>query len=176
MPREAGADNRPRASCSDVIAAATHALLVRAPPTGLDLACYAEAGRLAVLRGDPVAPVCQPVSFYLPSDLAAILEELRVRAVHEVITTRNELRHEAEQRFPGDLDQQAAWFSAQLARRNLPARVRQVPRGAPARMAIDQWARRPVGQVAAEAVAYAAETHRQVHRARRDMRQLWPKP
>jgi hypothetical protein len=41
-------------------------------------------------------------------------------------------------------------------------------------MAIDQWARWPVDQVAAEAVAYATNTHRQVHRARRDMRQLRP--
>jgi len=68
------------------------------------------------------------------------------------------------------------WFSAQLTHRGLPARVRQVPRGALARMAIDHWARRPVDQVAADAVAYAADTHRQVHRARRDMRRLRPQP
>ncbi len=43
-------------------------------------------------------------------------------------------------------------------------------------LAIDTWARRSVDQVAAEAVAYAADTHRQVHRARRDMRQLRPWP
>ncbi len=36
------------------------------PPTGLDLARYADAGRLAAVRGEPGAPVCQPVSFYLP--------------------------------------------------------------------------------------------------------------
>jgi hypothetical protein len=170
----AGIDNRPRASCSDVIAAAAHALLTIKPPTGLGLARYAEAGRLAAMRGGPAAPVCQPVSFYLPADLAAVVEELRARAVPEVIAARNELRHEAEQRFPSDLDQQAAWFSAQLSHRNLPVRSRQVPRGALARMAIDQWARRPSDQVAAEAVVYAADTHRQVHRARRDMRQLQP--
>jgi hypothetical protein len=169
-----GIDNRPRASCSDVIAAAAHALLALKPPTGLELARYAEAGRLAAVGGGPEAAVCQPVSFYLPADLAAAVEELRARAVHEVIAARNELRHEAEQHFPSDLDQQVAWFSAQLTRRNLPVRARQVPRGALARMAIDRWARRPADQVAAEAVAYAADTHRQVHRARRDMRQLRP--
>jgi hypothetical protein len=174
MLRVAGIDNRPRASCSDVIAAAAHTLLARKPPTGLDLARYAEAGRLAAVHGGPAAPICQPVSFYLPADLATAVEELRARAVHETIAERNGLRHEAEQHFPGDLDQQAAWFSAQLTHRNLPVRVRQVPRGALARMAIDQWRRRPVDQVAAEAVAYAADAHRQVHRARRDMRRLQP--
>ncbi len=66
MLRPMGIDNRPRASCSDVIAAAVRDLLKREPPTGLDLARYADAGRLAAVRGEPGAPVCQPVSFYLP--------------------------------------------------------------------------------------------------------------
>jgi hypothetical protein len=56
--------------------------------------------------------------------------------------------------------------------RGLPVRVRRVLRGAIARLAIDRWARRPVDQVAAEGVAYAADAHQQVHRARRDMRKL----
>jgi hypothetical protein len=41
-------------------------------------------------------------------------------------------------------------------------------------MAIDHWAQWPADRVAADAVAYAAGTHRQVHRARRDMRRLRP--
>jgi hypothetical protein len=169
-----GTDSRPRASCSDVIAAAVRGLLQREPPTGLDLARYAEAGRLAAVRGGPEAPVCQPVSFYLPRDLAKRAEDLRVRAVQEVMAGRRKLRQEAEGQFPGDEHQQIAWFSAQLTSRGLPARVRQVARGVIARMAIDRWAPRPVDHVAADAVAYATNTHRQVHRARRDMRQLRP--
>jgi hypothetical protein len=174
MLRLTGIDNRPRASCSDVIAAAVRDLLQREPPTGLDLARYAEVGRLATVRGGPGASVCQPTSFYLPRDLAERAENLRVRAIHEVIEARHELHQEAQEQFPGDEHQQTAWFSAQLTSRGLPARVRQVARGVIARMAIDQWARWPVDQVAAEAVAYATNTHRQVHRARRDMRQLRP--
>jgi len=112
------------------------------------------------------------VSFYLPGNLAGLAEDLRARAVHEVIAARDELRLEAQQRFPGDENLQAAWFSAQLTHRGLPVSVRRVPRGAIARMAIDRWVRRPVNQVATEAVAYAADTHQQIHRARRDMRKL----
>jgi hypothetical protein len=171
--RLAGMDDRPPASCSDVIAAAVRDLLAAADPaTGLDLARYAEASRLAAIRGGAPAPVHQPVSFYLPADLADTAEQMRAQAVRDVIAARNKLRREADQRFPGDEEQQALWFSTQLTRRGLPHQVRQVPRGAIARMAIDRWARRPLEQVAADAVEYAAEVHAQAHRARRDMRKL----
>ncbi len=118
-----------------------------------------------------------PAGVVLPAeDLAERAEHLRATALQDVMAARRELRQEAAEQFPGDQRQQTAWFRAQLTRRRLPARVRQVPRGAIAQMAIDHWARRSVDQVAAEAVAYAADTHRQVHRARRDMRQLRPWP
>src|SRR5258708_1605913 len=64
-----GIDDRPRASCSDAIAAAVLDLLDRRSPGGLQLARYAEASRAAAARGGPEAPACQPVSFYLPEDV-----------------------------------------------------------------------------------------------------------
>jgi hypothetical protein len=169
-----GIDDRPRASCSDAVAAAVRDLLRHDPPAGLALARYAEAGRLAALRGGAAAPVCQPVSFYLPEDLAGSLEELRAQARQDLMEAYNELWREAEQQQPGDEKQQAAWFRSQVRQRNLPARARQIPRGALARMAIDRWARRGADRVATDAEDYAAEVHQQVHRARRDMRQLRP--
>jgi hypothetical protein len=167
-----GMDNRPKASSSDVLAAALRSLLQRNPPTGLDLARYAEAGRQAARHSEPSAPVCQPVSFYLPEDLHAAVTELRARAVREWMAEREELCQEAEREHPGEADQQALWVVLQLRARGLPVSMRQVPRGAIARMAIDHWAKRPVDTVAAEAADYAAEVHGQAHRARKDMRKL----
>lgn len=165
--RMVGIDDRPRASCSDAIAAAVLDLLDRKPPGGLDLVRYAEAARSA-------APSCQPVSFYLPADVADRAEELRARAFQDVLDLRDELRREAQQEYPDDTRAQAFYILGQLGRRGLPARMRQVPRGAVARMAVDRWARRSADRVAADAVEYAAVVHEdgQVHRARRDMRRL----
>jgi hypothetical protein len=172
MMRLLGMDDRPPASGSDAIAAAVQDLLETSRPAGLEMARYAEATRLAAARGGPAAPICQPVSFYLPEDLAAAAEQLRAQAPGEVIAAHNELQREAEKQFPSDEKQQALWVSAQLTRRGIPHRVRQVPRGAIARIAIDRWARRSADRVAADAVAYAAAVHDQAHRARRDMSQL----
>ena len=61
-----GIDDRPRASCSDAIAAAVLNLLDHDPPAPLDLARYAEAGRQAAACRGRDAPACQPVSYYLP--------------------------------------------------------------------------------------------------------------
>lgn len=170
--RLAGIDDRPRASCSNVIAAAVLDLLGRNAPAGLELARYAEASRTAAVRGAPDAPTCLPVSFYLPADVAERAEELRAKARQDMVDAHNELWHEAEHQFPTDTKQQVVWFRAEIARRGLPANIRQVPRGAIARMAIDRWVLRSADSVVADAVVYAADAHLQVHRARRDMRQL----
>jgi hypothetical protein len=49
------------------------------------------------LRGSWYASRCP---YYLPGDPAGAAEDLRVRAVQEVIAARDELRLEAQQRFP----------------------------------------------------------------------------
>jgi hypothetical protein len=174
--RMLGIDDRPRASCSDAIAAAVADLLDRDPPAPLDLARYADAGRQAVARGARDAPACQPVSFYLPADVAERAEQLRAQALRDLLDVRDEIRREAAEQYPGEPRAQALYVSVQLAERKLPAKARQVPRGALARMAVDRWARRAPSRVAADAVEYAADAHQdgQVHRARRGMRQLAP--
>jgi hypothetical protein len=172
--RMLGFDDRPRASCSDAIAAAVADLLRRGGVSGLDLVRYAEAGRLAVERKRADAPVCQPVSYYLPSDVADQAEELRAQAHREVAEAREEIRAEARRKYPDDQLSQAFHMLGELATRGLPAKQRQVPRGAIARLAVDRWADRSPDEVAAAAVDYASEVHLQAHRARRDMRQLRP--
>ena len=174
-----GADDRPRASCSDVIAAAVAELLA-AGPDPLALARYADAGwqaaRIAAAYGrdSAAAPVYPPVSWYLPAELADEHEELRARAYGMAAAIRQEAAAEAAARYPAD--SQAAdrrgWYLEELRRRDIPARGAQIPRGALARMAIDAWARRSPDRTAAAAVAYAAEAHLQPHRGRRDMYQL----
>ena len=139
-----------------------------------DLVRYADASRQAAARGGKDAPVCQPVSYYLPADVAERAEALRQQARSELIDLRAELRREAEAEYPRDRKAQAFYMIGELTRRRLPLGLRQVPRGAIARMAVDHWARRAPSAVAGDAVDYAADVHLQVHRARRDMRQLRP--
>jgi len=167
-----GIDDRPKASCSDVIAAAIRDLAEGGGITGLDLARYSEAGRLALSRGAPGAAVHQPVSYYLPAPLVEVVEELRAAAVTEVVDAHRELWRQAAERHPDDEDEQAAWVREQIFRRRLPARARAVPRGVIARMAVDRWAALPVDDVAATAADYAQWAHQQPHRTRRDMRPL----
>jgi hypothetical protein len=171
--RMAGANDRPRASCSDVIAAAAAELLAR-PPGGLELARYADTARRAASdagkngRDGPDAPACPPVSFYLPGEFAADYEQLHAAAEREVYEAYRELEAEASRRPGADREQ---WLAEQIAAARLP-RPRAIPRGTAARIAIDRWARRPADRATADAVAFAREWHEQPHRARRDMYRL----
>jgi hypothetical protein len=174
-----GADDRPRASCSDCIAAAVAEWLA-AGPEPMTLALYADASwraqraAAAVSRDSAGAPVYQPVSWYLPGELAGDLEELRARARLAAAAARRQVDAEATRRYPdpGQAAERRRWFLDELRRRGVPLRGAQVPRGVPARMAIDAWARRGVDRVCAAAAEYAAQWHEQPHRARRDMRTL----
>jgi hypothetical protein len=175
-----GADDRPRASCSDAVAAAVADLLTRRLPEPLALARYAYVGIQAQRAaaqgvGEDRAALYPPVSYYLPAELAGPAEELRALAFREARALYNELEAEAQRRLPGE-DRAAAvarvvWLAGELARQGLPC-LRQIPRGAIARMAIDQWARRGADRVAAAAVDYAASQHDQPHRARVDMQKI----
>jgi hypothetical protein len=176
-----GIDDRPRASCSDVIAAAVAELLAQAPPTGLEAARYADASWQAQRRAGrgqgaaKGAPLHQPVSFYLPAELADVYDELRARARARVLSEHDEVRAEARRRYP-DARKQAyerrAWTLGELAERGVPLRVALVPGGVPARMAIDRWARRSADRAARAGVEWAAEVHEQPHRGRKDMYRL----
>jgi hypothetical protein len=174
-----GLDDRPPASCSDVIAAAVEDLM-RQPPDALDLARYAHAGwqaQRAAARGnrdDGKAPLYPPVSFYLPPELAESYEALRARAYERVQEAHQELEEEAARRYPekAQADERATWLAIAKSRHGLPHRPRKIPGGAAARMAIDRWARRSADRVCADAVAYAADAHEQPHRGRRDMYEL----
>jgi hypothetical protein len=173
-------DPRPRASSSDALAAAVASLLA-APPEPLDLVRYADrlhqglqaAGRAGT--DSDLLPVYPPVSFYLPADLADRYEQLREVAYRDALRRRGEIEEEAWRRYPdarGQAGERVAWCLAQMVTAHLPLRIRTVPRGVLARLAIDRWARRSPDRVAAAAVAHAQEVHEQPHRARRDMRQL----
>ena len=178
-----GASDRPPASCSDAIAAAV-AELLRSPPAPLDLARYAYAGMQAQQataqgqRSNDAAAVYTPASWYLPADIAAQAGQLRADAYAAARRIHLEVAAEAERRHPGNgrdaATARALFAIGELARHGLPPYLRQVPRGAIARMAIDRWARRGAERVAADAVDYAASVHDQPHRARRDMRKLAP--
>jgi hypothetical protein len=179
VSRLLGYDNRPPASSSDAIAAAVAELLAKHRPEPLDLARYAYAGQQAQREaggGGDAAARYPPVSYYLPAELSDAAEELRDLAWQAVAKVHGELRAKARERHPGNTPAaataRAMWMAGELARRGLPLGVRQVPRGAIARMAIGRWARRGPDRVAADAVNFAADTHRQPHRARRDMHQL----
>jgi hypothetical protein len=179
MARLTGLDDRPPASCSDIIAAAVEDLM-RQPPDALDLARYAHAGwqaQQAAARGnrdDGKAPLYPPVSFYLPPELAEPYEALRARAYERVQEAHQELEEEAARRYPEktQADERATWLAIAKSRHGLPHRPRKIPGGAAARMAIDRWARRSADRVCADAVAYAADAHEQPHRGRRDMYEL----
>ena len=180
MARLAGASDRPRASCSDVIAAAVADVLRRQPPAPPDLARYAYAGlaaQQAAGRGEaaPDAATFPPVSFYLPAGLAGEAERLRADALTAVHEARQQVRRRALELHPGRTRLAAiarSLFTAgELARLGLPF-TRQIPAGTIARMAVSRWADRSPDSAAAAAAAYAAEVHDQPHRARADMRGL----
>jgi len=173
-----GQDSRPRASCSDAVAAAVADLLLRQPPLPLELARYAYASMTATCsrgRGDGGAQLYPPVSWYLPQWLAGPAEDLRVAAWDAATQVHDDVETEAARLYPGRTRAAAtsrcSHQAAVLARAGLPV-SRQIPRGAIARMAVDLWALRHPDDVAADAVAYAAMVHRQPHRARRDMHRL----
>lgn len=179
LMRLVGFDDRPRASCSDVIAAAVVDLLAKAPDE-LDIARYGETTSLAHKTAaerhldDAQAPRFPPVSFYLPADIADRFDEIRRRTSHHIAQELHELREEAKRRFPRPAQAQdrANWYARERHRLGLPARARRIPAGVLARMAIDRWRRRSVDKVVTDAVAYAKAVHVQPHRARQDMHQL----
>jgi hypothetical protein len=176
-----GASNRPRASGSDVIAAAVADLLGRHPPGPLELARYAYAGMLAQQaaaegRGPrDAAPLYPPVSWYLTAEVARQAEELRASALAAVHEIRVEVRRQAYLQHPGGTREaaisRALYTAAEMTRLGLPF-TKQIPRGTIARMAITRWAARSADRVAADAVAYASSAHDKPHRARSDIREL----
>jgi len=178
--RMLGFSDRPRASCSDAIAAAVEALLAR-PPAPLDLARYAYAAMRAqqdaAQDGEPgiATPQYPPVSWYLTGDSARAVEDLRRAAYGAVLDVHADTRRAAYQEHPGGTREAAVarsvFIAGELARQRLPF-IRQIPRGAAGRMAIDRWAGRPADEVAAAAVAYASQAHEHPQRARSDMRKL----
>ncbi|MGV9601657.1 hypothetical protein ACWDR1_33860 [Streptosporangium sandarakinum] len=119
------------------------------------------------------------MSFYLPPPLAARYEQLRRAALDHVHALLRSLREQAHDRYPGagrQLDR-TLWVTDHLAHLGLPAMPARPPRitgGVIARMAIDRAGRRSVDRVIRAAVDYAAATHTQPHRARRDMHRLTP--
>ena len=183
-----GIDNRPKASCSDAVAAAAAAVLA-AVPDPLDMARYADASwRAHRAAGDPgrrdgaAAPVYPPVSWYLPAELAGQWEELRFQARAAAERARQQVAAEAAERYPetgpdrlpvpGWKDNRRRWYLEQLAARDIPLRGAQIPRGVLARRGIDAWARRSADTVCAAAAGHAKEWHEQPHRGRRDMHTL----
>jgi hypothetical protein len=177
--RLAGSTDHPRASTSDAVAAAVAALLAR-PPGPLDLAGYAYRAIRAQWEDShgmprPGAPVCPPVSYYLPPALAGQAEALRAEARLAAVRKLGQLPREASDRYPGSTDQadraRARYIASQGEQLGLYY-TRQIPRGAVARLAIDRWAGRSPDEVAAAAVAWCQAVHVQWHRARRDMVRL----
>ncbi|MGV9383503.1 hypothetical protein ACWDRB_47355 [Nonomuraea sp. NPDC003707] len=170
MLRLIGLDDRPPASCSDVIAAAVQELLDLRPPDDLAVARYAHraaTAQKAAGQGGPVsehATVHQPVTFYLPEGLAARYDALRASTFRTVDELIWELRGEARKMEDG-----ALWLVKRLAELGLPHKAFRITGGVIARMAIDHVRRRKPDRVVAAAVDYAAEAHEQPHRARRDM-------
>ncbi|MGH3191772.1 MAG: hypothetical protein ACRDOL_31895 [Streptosporangiaceae bacterium] len=179
--RMLGASNRPRASGSDVVAAAVADLLARHPPAPLELARDAYAGMLAQRaaaegRGSrDAAALYPPVSWYLTAELAGQAEDLRTAALAAVHEIRLEVRRQAYDRHPGGTREaaisRALYTAAEMARLGLPF-TKQIPRGTIARVAITRWAARSADRVAAAAVAYASSAHDKPHRARSDIREL----
>jgi hypothetical protein len=181
-----GASDHPRASTSDVIAAAVADMLRRRStrPAPLDLAAYAYRTMIAARaaswdREPPVPPPDYPaVSWYAPPELADQVDELRAAAAAAALQKANALPAEAAKRYPADRypndadRRRARYVAAARDRYGLRYAGRAVPPGAVARMAIDRWAARDVDQVIAAGVAWCQDHHQQWHRPRRDMRAL----
>jgi hypothetical protein len=178
-----GASDHPRASTSDVIAAAVSEMLRRKStrPKPLDLAAYAYNTMIAARAASwdiapPAPPADHPaVSWYAPPELADQVEELLAAACTAAADKEKNLPAEAAERYPAGVDveeRRARYVFAVATRYGLRYAGRPVPPGAVARMAIDRWAGRDVDQVIAAGVAWSREHHQQWHRARRDMRPL----
>jgi hypothetical protein len=181
-----GTSNHPRASTSDVIAAAVADMLRRRStrPKPLDLAAYAYRTMIAVRAAawDIAPPVplpdCKAVSWYAPPRLADQVDELLTAARETALEKWLGLPAEAAERYPAEVypedfeQRRARYAGAVKARYGLHYAGRAVPAGAVARMAIDRWAARDVEEVIAAGVAWSQEHHQQWHRARRDMQSL----
>lgn len=154
-----------RASTSDCIAAAVHALLA-AVPDPLDVARAAESGRRAAVGRQLGGPA---VSVYVGAEDAEEFLALIDRAGAAVVELAEQLRLEAS---AAGQDSVALRVREALESRGLPRPGRAIPRGAVARLAIDGWTARPARDVAADAARWAAVHHEQLHLARRDMRDL----
>ncbi|MEU4548747.1 hypothetical protein [Nonomuraea dietziae] len=183
-------DDRPPASCSDVIAAAVQRFLEQRPPDPLHVVRYHYQAVQAQKRAgqghySPAAPIHQQVSFYLTEQLTAVYEALRKSCESAMVALIAELEEQAAAEIPDhDLDTgevrpprllaglRAMTVRMRLAGRGLPDRPIRITGGVIARMAIDQAARRKVDNVLLDAVRYASDVHDQPHRARRDMHRL----
>jgi hypothetical protein len=175
--RLVGIDDRPRASCSDMIAVAVTALLGAGRPDDLEVARFADTCWQAQ-RGrssGAEAGVYQPVSFYLDVLAADRYEELRASAAARVRDEQRQAMDDAFERFPADRHDQSQrnqWAREELRSRRVPLRSAKIPAGVLARMAIDRWSGRTADEVASAAAEYALMAHEHPHRGRRDMRKL----
>ncbi|MFC7723387.1 hypothetical protein [Nonomuraea recticatena] len=127
--RMLGIDDRPPASCSDVIASVVKDLLDQAPPAELDIARYhyrAVQAQKRAGQGDVTehAAIHQPVSFYLPQDLADHYERLRRDTYRAMIKFIQELKERALEEYPdeepGKKKARALFVWMQLAKEGLP--------------------------------------------------------
>ncbi|WP_188186988.1 hypothetical protein [Nonomuraea sp. SYSU D8015] len=178
-----GLDDRPPASCSDVIATAVLTLLDEDPPTGIEIIRYTwqtiQGHKLAgqgIRVGDNIA-VHKPVDFYLPATVADRYDQLSRGAAHDYHSLVQNLEEQALSMVPSTtdkhLDLRRQWVRDELGARGLPVRgAPRVPAGVLARMAIDAAKSRSVDHLLLAAVQYAKDVHTQPHRARRDMHNL----
>ncbi|GAB2859392.1 hypothetical protein GCM10022221_68730 [Actinocorallia aurea] len=180
--RQAGLDDRPRASLSNVLAAAVIEFL-DTEPSGTDIAVF--SARLRKRRGRQDGPDFRPRQFHLWSEDAAVYERAAFEAPRALEAFRRELRDRARAAFPGEQpeavgrrNQHLYWLLGQegipldaFGPDPLNSPACRVPSGVVARMAIERWSRRKVDIVIGEAVNYAERRLWQPHRARRDIRQ-----
>ncbi|GAB3278510.1 hypothetical protein GCM10027589_04700 [Actinocorallia lasiicapitis] len=182
----AGGEERPKASTSDVIAAAIEEMLAVAPPTPGEVAWYTvrtkqghRAARKPAAQGGTGrtsldVPRHHPVTFFLPQWFADSFNAFRATVTTAAAAVYFDAVVEARERYP--LRPMAAERNALIAERmaaaNLPEHLPKCPPGIIARMAIDRWVDRPVYGVIADAAAYSARVHTQQHRARQDMRKV----
>jgi len=188
VARMLGSSDHPRASTSDAVAAAIADMLAR-PPEPLEVVGYAYAAiRQQWLagqgRGDASrAPVHPPVSYYLPAALADQADQLVRDAAGAAWDKLLEITKEAARLHPGDEPEQAelraVYISEELDHYRLyyvgqrkGTRLRSVPAGALARMAIDRWAQRDTDWVIGNAVSWCQGEHDQWHRAWATMQKL----
>jgi hypothetical protein len=196
-----GADDRPRTSTSDIIAAAIDDMLSRrsARPAPLDLAAYAYRARRAARPGEYVAgvapPECPPATWYARPGQYADIADLCDRARDAAAEKWHGLPAEAAGLYPyppgvdpaagpavltvleaqrvEEADASRRWHEyEQIQEYGLWYAGARVPPGAVARRAIDLWADRDIEWVIAAGVSYAEEYHEQRHRARKDVGRL----